>query len=106
MSVYTRRLGAGDSNVAQNVLLYTVQPTESVVVRDIVFALVGGAAARFYIFVKIPGPHYVRLWDVTLEPDTSQHLELRQSMVAGDELHLQLPLATTSWSVTGYLFSV
>lgn len=99
-TVYTSRIWG--ANLAQNSAVdSTAVPIgKRWVARDLV--LTGGAAAGRATIWIMSGLEALVLWNGQLQPATSTHLELRQTLYAGE--FFRGHSAETTWSVlvTGY----
>lgn len=100
---YTRRLGGAILGTAGTVVLGVVPTGETWVIRDLAISSLAGAAMTVYIYLVIQAVNHM-LFVVQIQPNTTQHLDLRQSVKPGEQLAMQSTSGPCHGLVTGYVF--
>jgi hypothetical protein len=99
---YTRSFGTVEAAGGADVVLLTVPMVDTYVIRDLV-GYVETSVDGFLSFYLVTGHTLTLAW-FDFSKTGSQHLELRQVLPAGSELHAVS--SATSWRAmaTGYVF--
>lgn len=98
---YTFRLVHLARSGGFDVVVYVAPPGRQIVIRDIVLTA-SPASEIVQIYVLSPGGSLVPLLYRTAATDPYTHLELRQALSEGDEVHVASTAASTQVMVTGY----
>lgn len=99
---FTRRIAAGGLIDTAGLLVYTVPPGLVVVVRDVTMTVRQPDNAQLYVRTS-QGLVYT-IWNGSGLASSSLHLDLRQSLNAGDEVYVQGP-AGMQYAITAYLLT-
>lgn len=98
---YTARFGGVITDGLTEQHLFTADGSYAYVVRDIVLGNPTATAARIIVLMTSGSGRY-SLIDQVLESEAASHLELRQRMENGDQLHVYAVSPGLSALVTGY----
>jgi len=100
--VYTVSLGLGQFTGPTDALLYTANQGGTIVLRDVL--LNGATATEISCTVYMrSGTQQIQLARVLLKDSVPFHLELRQVVPLGAELHFNISGTDTAWvALTGY----
>lgn len=98
---YTARFGGVITDGLTEQHLFTADGAYAYVVRDIVLGNPTATAARI-ILLMVSGSSRFSLIDVDLAAEATAHLELRQRMEIGDQLHVYAVSPGLTAVVTGY----
>lgn len=104
-AAYTFRLGYLNRNGPADVVLYVCPAARRVVIRDIV-GQVSNVGGFISLYVKAPGNVNYLIAQLTSVTPGVQHLEMRQALDPGDELHVDIQTNAGSIAVTGYDLSL
>jgi len=104
-SAYTVLLGRARGFANSDIVIATIGSAQAVIVRDLVAMNVGETAESVHFYVRAGGENF-HLAVLPFESGESVHLELRQRLGAGDELHVYSASSDWNASVTGYLLGL
>lgn len=98
---YTFRLGYLNQNGPADVVLYVCPANRRAVVRDIV-GNVSNEGGFITVYVRTPGSVTYPVGLITSLAPAVHHLELRQALDPGDELHVDIQTNAGTVAVTAY----
>lgn len=103
---YTRRVVAYRQATQTNgQLLYTNTSPDVVILRDLVVMNLHTATQLIGIFIPGAGGALWVYRSNLIQPNETFHLELRQQLVAGEQLQLQTGAGGATVLITGYFLS-
>lgn len=99
---YTRRFGAGFSPSAGELVLLTASAAWTWIVRDIVITNQHGSEQLVQVFIRAGSATFLLYVNPAAASTTSYHLELRQELLAGEQLVAYGSAGPFNVLVTGY----
>ena len=102
---YTRRITAARLDSPGYRPIYTNSSDDTVVIRDLVLGNLHTAAQSVRIYLSSGGVNYDVYRNPTLAPSTTAHVDLRQELIKGEVLNMQVDLGPATALITGYFLS-